>query len=106
MEQTRDFAHGVTAQIRLEAERQGIRSQSELARRADMPVATVRRYFYTEEREPTVDALATVAAALGVSASEIFLRAERAQIQARPPKVKRPVARRVSPKAHQRPRAQ
>ena len=69
-----------------------------------MPVATLRRYFYAEEREPTVDAVVAVAGALGLSASEIFARAEREVIpeQAPIPVVKRVTAREVRSIAHQR----
>ena len=90
------FTQRVAAEIRSEAERQGIWSQSELARRAGIPVATVRRYFYAEEREPTVDAVRAVANALGLSGSAIFARAEAAEVTpAETPVVRRVTARNI-----------
>lgn len=89
------FTQRVAAEIRSEAERQGIWSQSELARRAGIPVATVRRYFYAEEREPTVDAVRAVANALGLSGSAIFARAEAAEAAEVTP-AETPVVRRVT----------
>lgn len=88
MEQT--LTQRVARVVRTAADGRGW-SQSELARQSALPVATVRRYFFTEEREITIDALAAVAASLGTSASEIFRLAEGAG----EPAVKRPVARRA-----------
>ena len=70
-------------------------SQSVLAREAKLPVPTVRRYFWTDEREPKVAALAAVADALGLTVSELFRRAE----QAPPVEVLRPKVWEAAPRA-------
>lgn len=51
-------------------------NQSDLARAAGITHATARRYFYSEEREPTIERVRLVARALGMTVSEIFRRAE------------------------------
>lgn len=80
----------VAEEVRAEAARQGITSQSALARLAGMSQPTVRRYFWSVERDVTLDALLQVSAALGVSAAELVARAETPE-----PKVRRTSARRV-----------
>lgn len=89
-----ELTHRLTAEIRAEAGRQNL-SQTELAREAKLPVATVRRYFWTDEREPKVGALAAVAEALGLTASEMLRRAE----DAAPVEVLRPRVWDAAPRA-------
>lgn len=72
-----NLAHRVAAEIRAEASRQRL-SQSSLARAAGLTVPTTRRYFWTDEREPTLSAVIAVSDALGVPVAEIFRRAEAA----------------------------
>lgn len=74
MEQS--LAAKVADVIRDEAERQGIWSQAEISRLSGVPAPTIRRYFFTMEREPTIDVVASVAHALGMSTSELFRRVE------------------------------
>lgn len=95
MEQNQPYSQRLAAEVRAEAGRRGINSQSELARRAGMTQTTVRHYFYACDREPSIDALIAVAEALGVTASELLRRAEQADDVERVP-VKRPAARRVA----------
>ena len=65
----------VARAIRDEADARGW-NQSDLARAAGIKHATARRYFYSEEREPTIERVRLVAKALGLTVSEIFRRAE------------------------------
>ena len=55
---------------------------SELARRAGLTQTTARHYFYAEDRDAKVEALAAVAAAFDLPISELILRAERAMTAA------------------------
>lgn len=55
---------------------------SELARRAGLTQTTARHYFYAEDRDAKVEALAAVAAAFDLPVSELILRAERAMTAA------------------------
>lgn len=96
------LAQAVAAEIRAEAGRQEV-SRAELARRSGVPLPTLRRYFYAEEREPTIDAVAAVAAALDLPASELLARAE--GVRRGKPRVKRVVGRRIrsaAPTPHRR----
>lgn len=90
MEHT-DFAHRLALEVRAEAGRQNL-SQTDLARRSGISRPTVHRYFFTEERDATIDAVVAIARALSLTASELMRRAE----SAGEPAVKRPVARRVA----------
>lgn len=98
MEQT--YSRRVAAEVRAEAGRRDLNSQSALARLTGLSQPTVRRYFYSCEREPTIDALVLVAQALGTTASELMRRAEEAGTT---PQVKRPNVRRLTPKASRQP---
>lgn len=85
------FNQRLAEEIRVEAARQNINSQSELGRMSGMGQSTIRRYFYSCEREIPVSALMDVARALRVSPSELLRRAEGERED-----IKRPVARRVT----------
>lgn len=71
-----EFNRRLAEEVRVEAARQGINSQSELGRRSGMPQTTIRRYFYSDEREIPLSALRAVARGLGVTAPDLLRRAE------------------------------
>lgn len=71
----------VARAIREEAHVRGWNT-SELARRAGLTQTTARHFFYAEDRDAKVEALAAVAAAFDLSVSELILRAERAMTAA------------------------
>ena len=97
---SQSYSERVAAEVRAEAARLNIDNQSELARLTGLSQPTVRRYFYSCEREPTLDALVLVAGVLGVRASELMRRAEDATPKAQ---VRRTSARRLTPKASRQP---
>lgn len=76
MTTARPLGQRVADEVRAEAARQGMRGQSELARKAGLTHPTVRRYFWSGERATTLHALEQVSRALGVPASELVRRAE------------------------------
>ena len=89
------YSQRVAEVVQAEAVRRKVNSQSELARLTGLSQPTIRRYFYSCEREPTIDALTLVARALGTTASELMRRAEAAgPILAEP--LPTPVVRRVT----------
>ena len=68
----------VAAEIRAEAGRQGLNSQSALSRATGVPRPSLRKYVYALEQPLPLEVLHQVANALGVSASEMMSRAEQA----------------------------
>lgn len=79
MNTSKPLMHYVTEQVRLAARVQGVTSQSALARLSGLSQTTIRRYFWSDEREPSLDALITIAEALGTTASELLRLAEEAR---------------------------
>lgn len=89
------MAHRLAAEVRAEAGRQNL-SQADLARRSGVSRVTVHRYFFTEERDITIDVLVAVAGALGLTAAELFRRAEGTSTKR--PAARRATARSVAPR--------
>ena len=72
---TLTLSQRLAREVRAEAARQNL-TQSTLAERAGVNRVTLRRYFFTEERDAPMDAVFLVAKALGMSAGSLVQRAE------------------------------
>lgn len=89
------FTQYVAEQVRLEAMRREVDTQTEIARLAGISQPTAGRYFWSLEREIPLDVLLAVSKGLGVSLSELIRRAEVAADAAQPGGFRTPDVQRV-----------